>query len=244
MTEATEDTAIASKLRIVTWNCHMGIQNKVDQITDLDADLLVIQECANDFGQQLGARSYAWQGNNPRKGIGIAALSEKLKIDELENPVPEFWWTLPVKAEGAMSFNLIGVWSFASHRQPSRSYFHEAISGYEDLIRDQPTIIIGDFNNNVRWDTKAKPYHKQAVEWMKERGLVSLYHHQENEEQGEETQATYFHTWDLQKPYHIDYCFAPKQLVNRGAKISAGNPDQWLKLSDHVPLVIDIPAAD
>jgi endonuclease/exonuclease/phosphatase family metal-dependent hydrolase len=57
--------------------------------------------------------------------------------------------------------------------------------------------------------------------------------------QGEELQPTFYLYRNLSKPYHIDYAFLPKMLLT-GASISIGNNEEWLEISDHMPLIIDI----
>jgi exonuclease III len=40
------------------------------------------------------------------------------------------------------------------------------------------------------------------------------------------------------KPYHIDYCFASKDLLDKVSSVEIGDYDDWIKYSDHVPVVV------
>jgi endonuclease/exonuclease/phosphatase family metal-dependent hydrolase len=39
-----------------------------------------------------------------------------------------------------------------------------------------------------------------------------------------------------EKPYHIDYLFAPNRFVPDTERMEIGNKEQWLQLSDHLPI--------
>jgi exonuclease III len=39
--------------------------------------------------------------------------------------------------------------------------------------------------------------------------------------------------------YHIDYCFAKSDFINKISSLEIGDHSQWLKISDHVPVILD-----
>jgi endonuclease/exonuclease/phosphatase family metal-dependent hydrolase len=41
------------------------------------------------------------------------------------------------------------------------------------------------------------------------------------------------------KPYHIDYVFASRIFSDRLTKFEIGHVENWLKISDHLPLVCE-----
>lgn len=43
----------------------------------------------------------------------------------------------------------------------------------------------------------------------------------------------------IEKPYHIDYAFTSKNILE-SAQLEIGSPAEWLKLSDHMPIIFDI----
>ena len=67
--------------------------------------------------------------------------------------------------------------------------------------------------------------------------LVSAYHYYCNEEQGEETQKTFYLYKHLDKGYHIDHCFIKKDRIK---KYQILFDEKWLKCSDHMPVILEI----
>jgi len=45
---------------------------------------------------------------------------------------------------------------------------------------------------------------------------------------------------NINKPYHIDYCFASADLLNKVKNIEIGTYENWSAFSDHAPLTIDL----
>lgn len=59
------------------------------------------------------------------------------------------------------------------------------------------------------------------------------------EKQGEEKTPTFFLHRKTDRPYHIDYDFVSKPLMDCGNH-EVGDPDQRLDVSDHMPIVFTI----
>ena len=57
---------------------------------------------------------------------------------------------------------------------------------------------------------------------------------------GEEPEPTHIWRKDPSTVYHIDYCFVPETWLPYIKELSIGTPQDWLKHSDHVPLVIEV----
>ncbi len=79
----------------------------------------------------------------------------------------------------------------------------------EDLSQPK-TIILGDFNSNVRWD---KP--------------------------GNESRPTFFLQRNREKAYHIDYIFTSSDFPEK-CDLKIGQHDEWISISVHVPLTLSI----
>ena len=74
---------------------------------------------------------------------------------------------------------------------------------------------------------------------LKEIGIESVYHYQNNELQGQETTPTFYLHKKINKPYHIDYAFCSEDLL-RASKLEVGKQEDWLSMSDHLPLSLII----
>jgi endonuclease/exonuclease/phosphatase family metal-dependent hydrolase len=100
-------------------------------------------------------------------------------------------------------------------------------------------IIIGDLNSNKIWDRKHRICnHSDVVRELEEKGIDSLYHKFHNEEQGKESIPTFFLQKNLAKPYHIDHVYGSNQLINSVQQIVLGKVEEWLSLSDHMPMYL------
>lgn len=114
------------------------------------------------------------------------------------------------------------------------------INYYEDLLKDS-TILIGDFNSNKIWDYKDRVgNHTDVVNKLKEKNIYSLYHEQYKQNHGKETNPTFYLYRNLEKPYHIDYCFVSKKIINNGFDFTVGNFHDWIDKSDHTPIIVEL----
>jgi endonuclease/exonuclease/phosphatase family metal-dependent hydrolase len=138
-------------------------------------------------------------------------------------------------------FNLLGVWT---HRNNSPNFgyigqFWKYLQINKDKLRE--TIIAGDFNSNAIWDEWDRWWnHTNVVNELKEMGIESIYHQVTGEEQGNESVPTLYFQRKTTRPYHIDYIFGPKKIIERTNKLEIGQAEKWLKLSDHMPIFIEI----
>lgn len=71
-----------------------------------------------------------------------------------------------------------------------------------------------------------------------DRNIQSVYHHYTKEEQGKESSKTFYLQRNINKGYHIDYCFLPKELLDQLSTFELGDLDYWLSISDHLPLFV------
>ena len=65
-------------MKIVTWNCNMKLNSKIEDIKKFNEDIYVIRDCENplkkDSMQYLDfASNHIWIGDNEHKGLGIFA---------------------------------------------------------------------------------------------------------------------------------------------------------------------------
>ena len=57
---------------------------------------------------------------------------------------------------------------------------------------------------------------------------------------GKETRGTYLDRTQAGRPYHLDYCFIPKIWAHRLVTVRLGRQGAWSRLSDHVPLTVEL----
>jgi endonuclease/exonuclease/phosphatase family metal-dependent hydrolase len=109
---------------------------------------------------------------------------------------------------------------------------HGAIAGLQ--------VFAGDFNGNVDFD---KP--RSRLKWsdcfdrLSSRGLVSAYHR--DAPFGKEADPTHYFRWKQERPFHIDYCFVPREWPIES--VSVGSYADWATLSDHRPVTVDVRAS-
>lgn len=226
-------------MRFLTWNCCRGrLSVKGPLVQALSPDLMVIQECARPQAEDM---DWLWFGDNPRQGIGVWA-SPKYRTRPIprRSDVPPY--TVPIEVTGAETFLLFAVWAKKDPVYPYVQAVIRAVEVYRDLIASRPTVILGDFNSNTRWD-RARPEardHSYLVRLLNELGLVNSYLRFHGEEPGAESRPTLFFQWDERKPYHVDYCFIPEEWSTRLTRVTVGSYTDWKQWSDHRPLVVDL----
>jgi endonuclease/exonuclease/phosphatase family protein len=243
-------------MRLVAWNCNMALHRKLSALLALRPDVAVLSECASPerLAERLGAGvldgAPVWIGANRDKGLAVLAFNgyRARLADDLYRRSLRF--IAPVRIEGPTSFNLLAVWAqnfsdgIRRKRQPGPLRL-ALTRHYREFLGTGPAIVAGDFNNNIFWD---KPgyliNHSHTVSLLERYGLVSAYHHARGEAQGEETEPT--HYWRDRKKdgptYHIDYVFLPRAWAADMREMSVGSFEHWCgaRLSDHVPLAVDI----
>lgn len=223
-------------MRLVTWNCCGGFLAKEPLLDKLTPDIAVIQECLRpktETGQRL------WFGGS--KGKGLCVLANKAyRISALPQAPDAPQYVVPVEIRGPTNFVLIAVWAKVSSRYVRGVV--RAVELYRDLFQQNDTVVIGDINANKIWDKEhpAGQNYSALVEKLSDLGLISSYHSYHGEAHGEETQATYYHSWKEQKPFHLDYCFIPKAWAKRMSRVDVGTYAEWRESSDHRPLLVEL----
>lgn len=236
-------------MRLTTWNVAMNLRRKMPAFLSLHADIAVLQEVGRTDVDSL-PDSY-WVGNNLRKGLGaVGSNGFRMRVHTSWDPRIEF--VVPLEVSGAIEFMLIAVWVMHDRaiqritERPNRWQMLQALELYEPLIRSRPTVIAGDFNNAVLWDGPRKVWnHSVAVKKLQELGLTSAYHAMRKVEQGDEAEPTLYWMWHNKPNYHIDYVWLPETWLPAVRSVVLGDYSTWVvgKLSDHVPVVVEIDEA-
>lgn len=234
-------------IRIVSWNCQGGFRNKWRRVVGFEPDILVVPECEpldlldapvlfDPFPMEQSLR---FARDASPKGLAVFATNDwRLAVHGAYDE--RFDYVVPVIASrGGQSITLVAVWAMPSPGSgdyPER--LHQAVSHYAGLLRE-PVVMIGDFNSNTGFDADHRlGSHSDLVARLAAGGVVSVYHERTGEAQGGETQPTFFINRNLAKPYHLDYCFVSESLYGAVAGFNIGSPDDWLDVSDHLPLAV------
>lgn len=221
-------------MRLISWNCNGGFRKKATLLLQYEPDILVVPECENPscyaFPVEMTEHySSYWTGASAPKGLGL--FVKKPLSPQSPDTLSPFRDFLPLRLKNC---NLIGVWT---HKPGYIEDVYDLLSTQHELI-GQRSILAGDFNSNSIWDrSHGAKCHSAVVRLLNNRGLVSVWHAYHSEEQGKETVPTYFHRRNPSAPFHIDYCFTPPSWIG---SVSIGAQDEWLSLSDHMPLILDL----
>jgi len=204
-----------------------------------------VPECENEKKLQFGKltptpNDFLWFGDNENKGLGIFSYSDyKLNLIEYTT---RFRYIIPFQIKGKINFNLFAVWAMDNKQNSEERYIAQVWLGikYFENLLNETTIIVGDFNSNTIWDNKSRiANHSDVVNYLDSLNIHSIYHRQYKENQGKESQPTLFMYRKLNKPYHIDYCFASYKFIQQEYNFQIGDYNDWIKYSDHVPIMID-----
>lgn len=224
----------------------MAFRKKASFILEYKPDILIVPECEHPDkliftkSTPLPTDTF-WFGENLNKGLGVFSYSNyKFKLLEIHNP--EIKTILPILVtDGKFDFLLFAIWAY----NPNDNYYKyigqvwKAILYYENIFKGRSIILAGDFNSNVLWDKlKRRISHTMVVEKLKSLNIFSTYHSHFNYEQGKELDPTYFMYRHIDKPYHIDYCFASMDLINKLESVEVGIYNDWTEYSDHKPLMV------
>jgi exonuclease III len=225
----------------------MAFRKKYKQILPCNPDLLIVSECEHpDKFNNKFYDNVLWIGDNRNKGLGVFSFND-FEIAVHESYCESYKYVLPVVVNGNEAMNLIAIWSQNNKENPRRRYIGEvwkSLNYYKDLFRS-PTTIAGDFNWNIIWDQEDQKYPlygtlADVINLLKQFEIFSMYHTFTNVEFGIEREPTLYFRKNKKTPYHIDYIFAPADIINRGKSFSIGKYEDWISLSDHMPLIAEL----
>lgn len=161
-----------------------------------------------------------------------------LDIRAVDLPEPTFPFRRFEAFRGSLMFHIVAVWTYESKvRAESYRQAHKGLVEHNAWIRQNPTVVMGDFNQSAKFKSDSWPKLMEITEPL---GLVSAYHHYFQEEPGKEMRPTHFHQGKETAPFHLDYVFLPKAWADRITRVEVGSYADWHDLSDHAPLIVDL----
>ena len=228
--------------RIIAWNCADGFAKKLEAFESLSADVAVISEVRfSALGKaKIEPERVIWNGYDGHKGIAIIC---KKGWTVRAEPIgfADCWYNAAVVQTETEEFQVLGVW--AKHKGVVGDPTFRAIRECASFFRRCPTIIAGDFNNNVQWDLgKNKNRFSDTLSLIDDMGLRSAWHTFRSERHGAETSPTLFWRRSPILTYHIDYVFVPNQQDWNPSLVEIGSYADWVAsgLSDHVPIMVTV----
>lgn len=224
-------------MKIVSWNCNGKFRSKYEKIMELEADIYIIQECEppenftkktiSEFGK------YIWEKGPNKKGVLIFSKNS-IKIEKLKWQNFGMRVFIPIRVDN--KYTVVAVWT----TKPAyiEEFYVWQLVNSKRINRN--VVFIGDFNSNVNWDKgHGGRGHSDTIKCLEQEGLVSIYHWSKNEKQGEESIATFYMYKNLERPFHIDHCFADPEKI-KSYEINDDASHSWLEYSDHIPLVLEL----
>lgn len=226
-------------MKIVSYNISKYTQVKMDHILDMNGDLYILPECANQSYVKLpSGYDMIWTGDEdiPYKGLGVI-WKEQLSVHIVKEFIKiKHHLPLMLDRDGSTIF-ILACWPTV--RKEKKTYpqlLLEALNKYSSYLDRSPALAIGDFNcyigqSNVR---KSTGTFEDCIEEFRTHGMRSIYHEQKEEEFGKESESTFFWRYNEKNPYFLDYAFCnvkPKSFII----------GQWEKeISDHRPLILEL----
>jgi exodeoxyribonuclease-3 len=230
----------AGWLRVVSWNCQMALGRKASRLLALRPDIAIVPESAEYDGLD-GLVRIGWTGADPRKGLGVFARADFGGVlDQSLDRSRE--WYLPISFPG-IGLNILAAWAMharGGEASPTRGRIHRTLDHYGAFLSGGRTIIIGDLNDNVTWDTPGYPSFWRTSTILAHLGLANVYYTRTGEQPGAESIATFYQYRHRDKPYFVDHAFVPDAWLPRVRGFEIGRPDDWLDVSDHMPMVLDL----
>lgn len=234
-------------MRIATWNCQDGLDKKLDVVETIDADIVIIQECAERtaLGDTPGMSSI-WSPPYPgaKKGTGVFCKGDwEIKPASRYDDLP---WVLPVTLRNqphGQDLTLLAMWTNTNKgdgRPPYDEQFSLVLERTASFLPAGRTLIAGDLNASMQGPSIEG--HRRNLDRLSSLGMVSAYHHANGHEHGKEPEMTLKWHGRGGQPwfYHCDFIFVPRTLAT-GMSSRVVNTFDWpRRVSDHQPVVADM----
>lgn len=236
-------------MKLISWNCNGAFCRKFTALEKFNADIWVIPESESpqyikEHNLPTASDYHIWCGNRSSKGLSVFSFNGcKIRTADFFNNQYKHILPIIVTLPDNYEFLLIAVWACRVKENPDWDYIGQMCSFVEKFGQyfNQDTIMIGDFNINMQWNSSFKKEHNYVrfLELAAQNGLCSLYHELKKEEQGKETTYTSYYRRNPERGFHIDYAYINKNKLKE-VKDFHIHGKEWLSLSDHVLVEVDL----
>lgn len=222
-------------MKILSYNINQSTQEKINKTLQFNADVYILPEiaCPSQVKIPEGYKMN-WMGNYDFKGLGIIWKSEmNAEVPQWYNPCHQYF--LPIIIENKL---IMAAWPTRSDENAPKDYPQiamEALQEYAPYLKEFPSVISGDMNCFKGQAGETKRYSiENLFRFLGGMGFVSVYHQRTGELLGKESWATYYHRFNEDSPFFLDYTFSNMAIKSYALC-------EWDKeISDHVAQMIEL----
>ena len=219
---------------LATWNVNNGSVDDRNAILrdKFAADIIALQECTKPANE---SPSTTWHGDLESKGLSVSYGNRFRMVPHSNKTSPSIATTIEESPLG--EFNVLAIWA-----KPTPTYFDDVMATldvHRTFIAERPTVIMGDFNLDVRIRDKGRQFYTVNVKLNHEFNLFSAYHEFTDERFGMETMPTLYFNWGYKGCFHCDFIYVPAPWLSRIANASVAPYRDW-ESSDHRPVICEI----
>ena len=228
-------------MRILTWNVNNGdfLAKLFRTVEHFRPDVAVLTEASKPTTKLPNVR---WMKDSETRGIAVYVAPQYSISPITERPLHPC--VHGYRISGPSSFSLLACWSHSGNRKDDyRECWVDGIESYGRYLKGKEVVIAGDLNDSAIWDRDYRwhpPLKSIFGGYREKHNVVSAYHTFYKEELGKESQKSLCFLKNSRRRYHIDYVLLPQTLMDRVTAVTIGDHANWLKLSDHMPLVVEI----
>ena len=218
---------------IATWNVFNGTtEARVSELkTTCDADIMTFQETRFSEGPNT-----VWRGDPGKTNKGVSVWCQyDFQTVQPNAPVSP---SIAIRIENSPlgKLNILNLWA-----KPNPDYYSDlmnSLKAYDDFIKSDPTIIMGDFNISPRIKRKVTQFKTLNKHLETEYGLTSAYHNWHDLAFGDEPDATLYFRWKETSVFHCDFIYVPKGLAKDLKSVSVPGFEHF-STSDHRPVICE-----
>lgn len=222
-------------MKLLSYNINRSTQEKIDKIMQFNADVFILPEvaCPSQVKVPEGYRM-EWMGNYDFKGLGVIWKSGmKAEIPQWYNPCHQYF--LPIIIENKL---IMAAWPTRTDDNAPKDYPQiamETLQEYAPYLKKFPAVISGDMNCYKGQAGETKQYSIETIfSFLEGMGYVSAYHQKTGELLGKESRATYYHRFNENSPFFLDYTFS--KVAFKSYALCEWNKE----ISDHVAQMIEL----